>query len=357
MGNVETNAWLAVVLGAAAAVVLFVPVVAVTYRRSGAFSLGDLVRSVAVPIYACALATYTLLPLPDRDDVRCTGRQTEPLAFVGDIERAWQGSITALVVNPVFGQVALNVLLFVPLGWFVRTVLSRGVVVATVLGFAVSLLIETTQLTGLWGIYDCAYRVFDVDDLVVNTGGAVLGALMARALLGRRRPAAERPVHPPTAGRRLLSLACDGVAVVLLGAGAVVLLRAWHVYGLGHPVSTVDLDLQRALQYGVPATVQALFVFVGGRSLGEWVTEIDTHGGRGPRWVALSTKYVLGAGGFVALVAAPQPWGGWALLAFAVLSVGSAFTRDHRGLANTVAGLSVHVDDAMTRSEQALSNR
>ena len=42
-------------------------------------------------------------------------------------------------------------------------------------GFGMSLFVETTQLTGTWGLYACSYRVFDVDDLMTNTLGAVLG--------------------------------------------------------------------------------------------------------------------------------------------------------------------------------------
>ena len=71
----------------------------------------------------------------------------------------------ALLRDLAFLQIALNVLLFVPLGYFVRVVLHRGVLVATALGLGVSLLIEVTQRTGVWNLYDCAYRLFDVDDL------------------------------------------------------------------------------------------------------------------------------------------------------------------------------------------------
>ncbi len=42
-----------------------------------------------------------------------------------------------------------------------------------------SLFFEITQLTGLYFIYPYAYRVFDVDDLIINTLGGIIGyALM-----------------------------------------------------------------------------------------------------------------------------------------------------------------------------------
>ncbi len=68
-------------------------------------------------------------------------------------------------------QVALNVLLFLPLGFFLRVLGGRGILIAGLAGLVVSGIIETTQLTGVWGIFPCAYRVFDVDDLIANTSG------------------------------------------------------------------------------------------------------------------------------------------------------------------------------------------
>ena len=43
------------------------------------------------------------------------------------------------------------------------------------LGLAISLTIETAQLTGGFGIYPCSYRLFDVDDLLLNTCGGLIG--------------------------------------------------------------------------------------------------------------------------------------------------------------------------------------
>lgn len=40
-------------------------------------------------------------------------------------------------------------------------------------------LFELTQVTGLYGIYNCAYRLFDIDDLFLNTLGGVIGFIIA----------------------------------------------------------------------------------------------------------------------------------------------------------------------------------
>jgi len=75
-----------------------------------------------------------------------------------------------------------NVAMFVPVGALVAWIAQRWrVAVATVVGFLFSVGIELTQL-GLG-------RVADVDDVILNTAGAILGALLAvawRAAFARR---------------------------------------------------------------------------------------------------------------------------------------------------------------------------
>ena len=57
--------------------------------------------------------------------------------------------------------------------------------VASLFGFGLSLSIEMTQLTGIWGLYPCAYRQFNVDDLLMNVLGVSLGFWGWRKLRGK----------------------------------------------------------------------------------------------------------------------------------------------------------------------------
>ena len=182
---------IAVGFGVVFGILLFVPFVAISYRRRGRLTLGRSMLWAALLVYFLAIWTYTLLPLPDPAGIRCTGTQLDLLEFVADIREAIAGGRP--LADPGVLQLALNVLLFVPLGFFVRILGGRGVVVAFVVGAGLSLFIELTQLTGVWGIYPCAYRVFDVDDLLTNTLGAVGGAVLALLFRGASAPEAHRP--------------------------------------------------------------------------------------------------------------------------------------------------------------------
>jgi len=348
------NGLLALIFGSAAAVLLFVPVAAVQYRRDGRLGPGDLAVLVGGAVYGVALWTYTLLPLPDPGDYRCQHAQTRVMAFVDDIREAAEragytglGPPGALLHNPAFLQLALNVALFVPLGVFVRLILHRGVLVAACLGLGVSLLIELTQLTGVWGLYPCAYRLFDVDDLIANTAGAIIGAFLSYpyAARRRRRLGAGAPSLPTrvTVGRRLVSTLSDVLLVVLLGGAAQVAWRAWLIYGRDQQAPEIG-TVQLALGVAAPLLVETALVLLAGKTFGELVTDLRTVPASSARRIV---KLLVGVVPLTVAIILPSPRGfPMTFVLLAVVLAGAVFTAGHRGIANAVAGLRVEIDDS-----------
>src|SRR5262245_25152425 len=92
VGDQGTNALVALILGSAVAVLLFIPVAAVQYRRDGRLGPGALAVLAGAAVYGVALWTYTLLPLPDVGDYACQHPQTRVMAFAEDIRRAAEQS-------------------------------------------------------------------------------------------------------------------------------------------------------------------------------------------------------------------------------------------------------------------------
>lgn len=343
------NAVVAIVGGVLLAVAAFVPSAALHYRRAGRFTVADLAALVVVPVYGLALWTYTLLPLPDPTELVCRPALVEPFRFVDDVRAAWDGSVLDLLRDPDVLQVLLNVALFVPLGVLLRVRYRRGVLWAGAAGLAVSVVIELTQLTGIWGLYDCAYRFFDVDDLVTNTAGALAGSLLAAPFARDRAAASRRPddssVWVPTIGRRLVAITSDLLTMLFVGAVAVVAWRVVLLDLVGRSPGQIDPVAQSWVQWGTAAAVQAVVVLGAGRTVGEAVVGVRTVA-RGARWVVPSrlVKLATGAGAVAALGAWDSPWATFALVAFvAATAAGAVVTRDHRGLSNTLAGLEVEV--------------
>lgn len=118
--------------------------------------------------------------------------------------------------------VAMGVALFMLLGVIARRHFGRSVLTATAIGAVVSLLIELTQYTGIWGLVECAYRLADVDDVIANTLGALIGALVAPAVpwwmpTARRLRADRSAARPVTGGRRLAGMLIDLAVFVFIG--------------------------------------------------------------------------------------------------------------------------------------------
>lgn len=355
MSSQSLAAIVAIAGGIALAAVLFIPMAAVRYRRIGRLALSDVATLVAVTIYGLALWTYTLLPLPGDDDFTCKEPITRLTEIADGVRAHDHSTVLELARNPMVLQVVLNVVLFVPLGFLLRARLKRGVVVAALAGLGVSLLIEVTQYTGIWGVYRCAYRYFDVGDLVANPTGAVAGSILAAIVVGRR-PEGARAVEPElTAGRRLVSLVSDLLVMFVLGSIIVIGWRAW-LLGVRHvPVSEIDPGTQALVQWGVPLALQAVAVLGFGRTVGEVVVQVRTRARR-VWWTVPGrlVKLATGVGALAALGAWNTPGSGWVLLALVGLHpLAAVFTRDGRGLSNTLAGLDVELTGTATEPRAA----
>lgn len=352
-----------VLLGGAGFLALLVPALVLQYRRFGRPSLLRLLGTAAACVYTVGLIAFTLFPLPTVADA-CGARtgailQPIPLHFLVDIAdeaaaTSWSAAMTSFAVM----QVVLNVVLFVPLGALLRRLAGRRLGTAVLIGLAVSLAIEATQYTGIWGIYPCGFRVADVDDLIANTLGAWAGAVIAPRLLGWMPQARALVAHRPpavTGPRRLLGMLLDWLLIgaveisLLLAVMLVRVLRASPDAVQVPPAGGVQLGIAAVAAFVVVVLVPALLGT--GASLGQRLVGIapvwedalgPTLGRRLTR--TLPVAGVCTAGGALPsmLMAAGVPilpsvidLVCWAVLAVAVVW---AARGDHRGLSGAVSG-------------------
>ena len=78
--------------------------------------------------------------------------------------------------------VLFNLLMTIPFGIYLRYFFKKKWWQTILWTFLLSLFFEITQLTGLYGIYPKPYRIFDVDDLIVNTMGGIVGFIITPIL-------------------------------------------------------------------------------------------------------------------------------------------------------------------------------
>lgn len=347
---------LAIVLGSLVGVVLFVPFVAISYRRRGGLSLGRSLLWAAALVYFLAIWTYTLLPLPDPDAIRCVGTNLDPLALVDDVRTA-VGRSDNPWLDPLALQLLLNVLLFVPLGFFLRVLGGRGILTALLVGFGLSAFIETTQLTGVWGLYPCAYRVFDVDDMLTNTTGAVVGSILSLVVPRRHRGMAQAPdadqPRPVTRGRRIIAMLCDVLGITLAVSMVGTATQLWLQLVVGDRQAVLDGEIADAVSSVVPAAVWLVLILVTGRSVGDLAVQLRYRGGPLPAPLARLLRWAGGVSGWVLLGYLPA-WGQLAALLFAVVSIVLVFTTARgRGLPGILSGMRLEDarEDSAAREE------
>jgi hypothetical protein len=350
---------LAIFIGALAGFLLLVPFVALSYRRRGRLTAGRAMLWGSALVYFWAIWTYTLLPLPDSDSIRCAGVNLDVWAFVDDIRSALARP-GPTITDPAVLQLLLNVALFVPLGSFLRVLGGRGVVVAGLVGLAVSAFVETTQLTGVWGIYPCAYRVFDVDDMLTNTLGAVAGSIAALAVPARLRRAGRSPdahlPRPVTRRRRALGMLCDFVGITLVVGVVGVVVQMLVEFVLTPPGGAADSPLASIFGTTVGSGVWLVVILATGRSVGDFAVRVRFTRGALPEWLARVVRFAAGAGGYTLLAALPEPWDGTAFLLWISTVVLLFVYRDGRGLPGVIGNRAV-VDDRAPQAAPASPSR
>ncbi len=347
-------ALVAIATGAVLSVLLVVPFIAMQYRQWGTLSLGRLVLILAFMLYLIAIPMYTLLPTGIDVAALCAEGGggtvlTRPFRFVDDLrEVARTSSPREFVASGTVQQVVFNVLLFVPLGIFLRK-LSRfpwWAVIAA--GVGTTLLVELTQLTGNWGLAPCPYRVFEVDDLILNTTGTVIGLLLAPVLdlwPGTQLDARDRErVRPINRRRRLIQVFCDWMIFwfgsVVAALGVALMLAALDMMSLGTPHAGISAAMEAlvgvVLFVGIPLVTH-------GETLGEKIVlvSVKTRAGHEPGvwpillksfagWMPFVVLSALGTAGVAGMDLLSLAWIGFTLV---------YILRNPEGFSMAVSGL------------------
>lgn len=209
----------------AAAALFTLPFLLTQYRRHGYIHKYRALMLYLLLLYLMNAVYLVLLPLPSsiHNEPPASGTYVQwiPFHFIWDvaIETTVRPDAPAtywrLLQEHAFLQAAFNVLLTAPLGIFLRLYFRRSWFACLLLSLCLSLLFEITQVTGIYGIYDYPYRLFDVDDLITNTVGGMLGFLSA-AWLRKILPRFDRlddkvdlAAKRVSYTRRAVALLCD----------------------------------------------------------------------------------------------------------------------------------------------------
>lgn len=167
------------------------PFLIIQYQKYGSSNWWRFITVYSFIFYLLVCYFTVVLPLPKRSAVSL---MTSPFydfefgkfinIFFGQGLRtqgfeAWKEFFKSIS----FQQVFFNILMTVPFGVYLRYYFKRGWFTTLITSFALSCFFEITQITGLYGIYSRPYRLFDVDDLFLNTLGGMIGFIITPLLV------------------------------------------------------------------------------------------------------------------------------------------------------------------------------
>lgn len=166
------------------------PYITYQYHRYGSIVFFRAAVVYSFILYLICAYFYAIMPLPTFEYVLANPLpyhvQLNPLSFLDDVaEQAYwiySGIGTVNISHSAWFQVCANMFLFVPFGIYLRYYFKRRFPAVLLLSLALSLFLECTQLSALYGLYPAPYRIFDIDDLLFNTLGGLLGFFVTPSL-------------------------------------------------------------------------------------------------------------------------------------------------------------------------------
>lgn len=154
------------------------------YRKYGSFLVFRGVVLYSFVFYLLCAYLLVILPLPSREAVaQLTGPSME-LSLGASLRHFMEQTVLNIkdpstylpaMKQSVFLEPAFNILILIPFGVFLRYLTKLRWYQIVLASFCLSLFFELTQLTGLYFIYPRSYRLFDVNDLLHNTLGGLIG--------------------------------------------------------------------------------------------------------------------------------------------------------------------------------------
>ncbi|MCI9434555.1 MAG: VanZ family protein [Bacilli bacterium] len=165
------------------ALLFTIPFILHQYHKYGSINKFRVLIIYSFILYLITIYFLVILPLPNPSEVTYNEHMVNliPFSFITDFIRessiVWTNPNTYLKIlkEPCFYTVILNIFMTIPFGMYLRYYFKCSLKKTIMYSFFLSLFFEITQLTGLYHLYKYPYRVFDVDDLLMNTLGGVCG--------------------------------------------------------------------------------------------------------------------------------------------------------------------------------------
>ena len=166
-------------------------------RQRGVANPFRLLTFYSFVLYALICWYFVVLPLPSEEwlaTINPAGANLIPGSYFRELteettfDLMQSSTYTEALISGFALQYWFNILMLLPLGMYLRYIFRLDGRRTAVFAFLTTLLFEVTQITAVFGLFSKPYRSFDVDDLICNFAGAMLGYV----LMGKLMPLAQK---------------------------------------------------------------------------------------------------------------------------------------------------------------------
>lgn len=164
------------------------------YKKYGSISFYRTLIIFSFVLYILCAYYLIILPLPNPQSLKpvvniMNHLQLIPFRFIYEIiihttlNLTKFSSYLGVFKQREFIQPFFNLMLTVPFGIYLSYYFKNNFKKTVFYTFLLSVFFELTQLTALYGLYPRPYRLFDVDDLMLNTLGGLIGYMIYKHCL------------------------------------------------------------------------------------------------------------------------------------------------------------------------------
>lgn len=175
------------------ALLITIPFILLSYHKYGSINKIKTLVIYSFILYLITIYFLVILPLPSFDTaskIPPPHFNFIPFNFVKDFLRETSLIITdtstyiKAIKEPCFYVAIFNIFMTIPFGMYLHYYFKFNFKKTLLYSMLLSLFFEITQGTGLYFIYPNPYRLCDIDDIILNTTGGLVGYGIMKLLEG-----------------------------------------------------------------------------------------------------------------------------------------------------------------------------
>lgn len=231
------------------AFVFTIPYMIYQYRKYGSINKLRTVIIYSFIFYLLSCFFLIILPLPNRNSIARTSRFTRlnlrPFETVRRFftdsgfslhdRSTWRAALRTEAFEVPF----FNIIMFIPLGIYLRYYFEQDFFDTVLIALLLSAFFELTQFTGLYFIYPTSYRICDVDDLIQNTSGGIIGYMICPLFAAILPTREEMDAKSYRIGQRVSTMRRAVAMAIDMGICFTITTFIRHHFQLDLPIGTI----------------------------------------------------------------------------------------------------------------------